>query len=48
MEQYQAAITKLDAIDVAGAWGQPQLLLRVDLERKDNMTWCDCPDANRR
>jgi len=38
MEQYQAAIAKLDAIDVAGAWGQPQLLLRVDLERKDNMT----------
>jgi tetratricopeptide (TPR) repeat protein len=37
MEQYQAAITKLDAIDVAGAWGQPQLLLRIDLERKDNM-----------
>ena len=38
MEQYQAAIAKLDAIDVAGVWGQPQLLLRVDLERKDNMT----------
>ena len=38
MGQYQAALAKLDAIDVAGAWGQPQLLLRIDLERKDNMT----------
>ena len=38
MGQQQAAIAKLDDIDVAGAWGQPQLLLRIDLERKDNMT----------
>jgi tetratricopeptide (TPR) repeat protein len=38
MEQHQAAISKLDAIDVAGAWGQPQLLLRINLERKNNMT----------
>ena len=38
MGQYQAALAKLDAIDVAGAWGQPQLLLRIDLERKDNIT----------
>ncbi len=38
MEQHQAALAKLDAIDVTGAWGQPQLLLRIDLERKDNMT----------
>ena len=38
MEQYQAALAKLDGIDVAGTWGQPQLLLRVDLERRDNMT----------
>ena len=37
MEQHKAALAKLDAIDVAGAWGQPQLLLRIDLERKDNM-----------
>jgi tetratricopeptide (TPR) repeat protein len=36
-EQHQAALAKLDAIDVAGAWGQPQLLLRIDLKRKDNM-----------
>jgi tetratricopeptide (TPR) repeat protein len=38
MGQYQAALAKLDAIDVAGAWGQPQLLLRIDLERKNNIT----------
>ena len=38
MEQPKAAIAKLDAIDPVGAWGQPQLLLRIDLERKDNMT----------
>ena len=38
MEQPKAAIAKLDDIDVAGAWWQPQLLLRIDLERKDNMT----------
>ena len=38
MEQQKAAIAKLDAIDVAGAWGQPGLLLRVNLERKNNMT----------
>ncbi len=38
MEQPKAAIAKLDAIDAAGAWAQPQLLLRIDLERKDNMT----------
>ncbi len=38
MEQQQAAIAKLDAIDIAGVWGQPQLLLRIDLERKNNMT----------
>ena len=37
MEQHQAALSKLDAIDVAGAWGQPQLLLRIDLKRKDNI-----------
>jgi tetratricopeptide (TPR) repeat protein len=37
MEQHKAALAKLDAIDIAGAWGQPQLLLRIDLERKDNM-----------
>jgi tetratricopeptide (TPR) repeat protein len=37
MEQHEAALAKLDAIDIAGAWGQPQLLLRIDLERKDNM-----------
>ena len=38
MEQPKAAIAKLDAIDAVGAWEQPQLLLRVDLERRDNMT----------
>ena len=38
MEQPKAAIAKLDAIDDVGAWGQPKLLLRVDLERKDNIT----------
>ena len=38
MEQPKAAIAKLDAIDAVGAWEQPQLLLRIDLERKDNMT----------
>ena len=38
MGQPKAAIAKLDDIDVAGAWEQPQLLLRIDLERKDNMT----------
>ena len=38
MEQPKAAIAKLDAIDTMGAWGQPQLLLRIDLTRKDNMT----------
>jgi tetratricopeptide (TPR) repeat protein len=38
MEQPKAAIAKLDAIDAMGAWGQPQLLLRIDLERKDNIT----------
>ena len=38
MEQPKAAIAKLDAIDPVGTWGQPQLLLRIDLERKDNMT----------
>ena len=37
MEQPKAAIAKLDAINAVGAWEQPQLLLRVDLERKDNM-----------
>ena len=38
MEQPKAAIAKLDAIDAVGAWGQPQLLLRIDLKRKENMT----------
>jgi tetratricopeptide (TPR) repeat protein len=38
MGQYQAALAELDAIDIAGAWGQPQLLFRIDLESKDNMT----------
>ncbi|MDB3879868.1 tetratricopeptide repeat protein [Alphaproteobacteria bacterium] len=38
MEQHKTAITKLDAIDAVGAWGQPQLLLRINLERKNNMT----------
>jgi Flp pilus assembly protein TadD len=37
VEQHKAAIAMLDAIDAVGAWGQPQLLLRIDLERKDNM-----------
>ena len=37
MGQPQAAIAQLDAIDEAGIWGQPRLLLRVDLDRRDNM-----------
>jgi Flp pilus assembly protein TadD len=38
VKQHKATIAKLDAIDAVGAWGQPQLLLRINLERKDNMT----------
>ena len=38
MDQHKATIAKLDAIDAVGAWGQPQLLLRINLERKNNMT----------
>ncbi|NBP49309.1 MAG: hypothetical protein EBU63_08115, partial [Alphaproteobacteria bacterium] len=38
MEQPQAAIAKLDAIDEASIWGQPGLLLRSDLERRNDMS----------
>ena len=38
MEQPQAAIAKLDAIDEASIWGQPSLLLRSDLERRNDMS----------
>ena len=38
MEQPQAAIAKLDAIDEASIWGQPRLLLRIDLERRNDMS----------
>ena len=37
MEQPLAAIAKLDAIDETSIWGQPSLLLRSDLERRNDM-----------
>ena len=37
MDQRQSASEQLAAIDIAGIWGQPRLLLEINLDRPDNI-----------